>query len=351
MKKMRTTRKSLIAALLLVVLLTGTANGIGNDYKTYDPETGKLTTTGSRLTLTLDTVVETARAYNPSIRSSAFQSEQIGRMTEYGGMYADQVVANANATYYSLENALGKMSYASQTMIYSYYSLESSLKSLSFNIEDLERNEKKMKKMFDLGMISQDAYNEFLLSVKEAKASQTDLTGKRDTLLAQIAAYVNRNADQIEIAGFQLLSSNEILSRMDKVKNSDYEDAVKVSMDILAAQYAYDAAYENDYDDVITSLKLLETENNHQMNFETLKNDAILQGDKVKIANERYSKKEKDFAVTERRYQLGELSKMEYDTAVGQLHKDYITMMEAHIAFDSAYRKFAVLKEKGIFMG
>jgi hypothetical protein len=350
MKKLKGMKKQFMAIVLAFVLTTGSAGAIGEIYKTYDPQTGKFSATGSPLVLNLDNAAEVARSYNPSIRASIVQADQVEKMTAWGGMYPDRVVANANANFYSLESAVGKMAYGAQTMLYSYYSLENSIKTFTFDIGAMERNERKMAKLFELGMISENEYIEFSLSAREAKAALDDMIGQRDNLFAQIAAYVSRAPGQITIEDFALLSDTEMHTRFSNLTNSEYADATRASRDILAAYYAHEAAYENDYDDVITSLNLLSAENNHQMSYESLLSNATLLGEKVKIANERYKKAEKVFAISERRYQLGELSTMDYMSAQEQLDKDYITMMGAHIAFDMAYRKFMTLVEEGILL-
>jgi len=349
MKKRSQMKKRGIIGLLLVVMLIGAFPvGAADDlYYTYDPVAGQFSKEGSTIKVNADSIVEMAVSYNPTIASYAYQRDNIKMLTMFGGSSADRTMATVYATEYSLTNAIGKMSYAAQTMLFSCYTLENRLKSLDLDMKEMANTKIVMKKQMELGMISQDEYAAFLLKARELEVGRQELAVSLENLREKLGAYISRDMSKIEIEAFALLTKTEIGARLEKVEKAELKDAKLTSMDINAARLNT-VATNNAYDERVANLAYLEAENNHAAAFQTYKNDTLLAGEKLNAAIERYARQERDFAVVEKQYALGMVSKMEFESAKNQLDKGYLSLVDAHITFDSNYRKFIALAEKGI---
>lgn len=244
-----------------------------------------------------------------------------------------------------------KIAFAAEQTLLSYYTLENTLEELLANDRELSRTLKLSKVMLDQGMMSQLEYDTALLGQKQLKANIETLKQNIIQLKGNLNMMVNNNYDDKLVIGDFTPLDQSLIDGLDK--ETLYQSAINKSYDLEAARQKADGAMTAN--DIADGTELTETALNSahieyvnaqktlDMTFSSMWDDLMIKRDAQKLAVSNYEFKKKEYEIDKTKYELGMLSKNDFDSKTTQFELEELKVENAEIELYAAYKKFNAL--------
>lgn len=300
------------------------------------------------------TVINIGNIYDLTLsRSNLVKSNDVA-ITLLDGTSTGTYLDSAQ-TIHQMTNANYQIAASAQQLLLSYYSTSNQLTQMTNSLNTMKRKITMLKKMAELGLMSQSDLDAAKLTLSDLENSKTALENACGTLKGQIGVFIGYDADGFTVEDLAVETKDDLRSLRSEINLRTYGTAYYNSYDIYIAQRAYDLAETARNSGTISTARkegyaLEYTKAGHKAAYSSQKADALLKLDQLLAAMDTYEHKEEVFQAASKKYELGMISQFAYEDAKDQLAIDYTDVVSAQIEFLKSYETFVTFVDKGVWL-
>lgn len=257
----------------------------------------------------------------------------------------NQLAETYTSTKKQLDNAADQIVMGAQTQYITLVTIDNNITALERSISAIDRTIPVMEKQLEIGMASELDLKTLQNQRDTAQSSLESIINQKESLQNGLSVMLGNDANTtVTVEGLPDISYD-----IKKINyNKDLENAMKNSYTIWQKQDALRKA-SNDYEDDVTSTldaydaaKLdlesakVQTENSFKALYETLLEKQRL----LEQANENLTLAEQNFKVSEVKYNIGNISKLEYENAKDTLESSKDAIKTAEVELFTAYNNY-----------
>lgn len=257
----------------------------------------------------------------------------------------NELAETYTSTKKQLDNAADQIVMGAQTQYITLVTIDNNITALERSISAIDRTTPVMEKQLEIGMVSELDLKTLQNQRDTAQSSLESIINQKETLQNSLSVMLGNDANTtVTVEGLPDISYD-----IKKINyTQDLESAMKNSYTIWQKQDALRKA-SNDYEDDVTSTldaydaaKLdleaakVQTENSFKALYETLLEKQRL----LEQANENLTLAEQNFKVSEVKYNIGNISKLEYENAKDTLESSKDAIKTAEVELFTAYNNY-----------
>ena len=257
----------------------------------------------------------------------------------------NELAETYTSTKKQLDNAADQIVMGAQTQYITLVTIDNNITALERSISAIDRTTPVMEKQLEIGMVSELDLKTLQNQRDTAQSSLESIINQKETLQNSLSVMLGNDANTtVTVEGLPDISYD-----IKKINyTQDLESAMKNSYTIWQKQDALKKA-SNDYEDDVTSTldaydaaKLdleaakVQTENSFKALYETLLEKQRL----LEQANENLTLAEQNFKVSEVKYNIGNISKLEYENAKDTLESSKDAIKTAEVELFTAYNNY-----------
>lgn len=257
----------------------------------------------------------------------------------------NELAETYTSTKKQLDNAADQIVMGAQTQYITLVTIDNNITALERSISAIDRTIPVMEKQLEIGMVSELDLKTLQNQRDTAQSSLESIINQKETLQNSLSVMLGNDANTtVTVEGLPDISYD-----IKKINyTQDLESAMKNSYTIWQKQDALRKA-SNDYEDDVTSTldaydaaKLdleaakVQTENSFKALYETLLEKQRL----LEQANENLTLAEQNFKVSEVKYNIGNISKLEYENAKDTLESSKDAIKTAEVELFTAYNNY-----------
>ena len=257
----------------------------------------------------------------------------------------NELAETYTSTKKQLDNAADQIVMGAQTQYITLVTIDNNITALERSISAIDRTTPVMEKQLEIGMVSELDLKTLQNQRDTAQSSLESIINQKETLQNSLSVMLGNDANTtVTVEGLPDISYD-----IKKINyTQDLKSAMKNSYTIWQKQDALRKA-SNDYEDDVTSTldaydaaKLdleaakVQTENSFKALYETLLEKQRL----LEQANENLTLAEQNFKVSEVKYNIGNISKLEYENAKDTLESSKDAIKTAEVELFTAYNNY-----------
>ena len=257
----------------------------------------------------------------------------------------NELAETYTSTKKQLDNAADQIVIGAETQYITLVTIDNNITALERSISAIDRTTPVMEKQLEIGMVSELDLKTLQNQRDTAQSSLESIINQKETLQNSLSVMLGNDANTtLTVEGLPDISYD-----IKKINyTQDLESAMKNSYTIWQKQDALRKA-SNDYEDDVTSTldaydaaKLdleaakVQTENSFKALYETLLEKQRL----LEQANENLTLAEQNFKVSEVKYNIGNISKLEYENAKDTLESSKDAIKTAEVELFTAYNNY-----------
>lgn len=257
----------------------------------------------------------------------------------------NELAETYTSTKKQLDNAADQIVMGAQTQYITLVTIDNNITALERSISAIDRTTPVMEKQLEIGMVSELDLKTLQNQRDTAQSSLESIINQKETLQNSLSVMLGNDANTtVTVEGLPDISYD-----IKKINyTQDLESAMKNSYTIWQKQDALRKA-SNDYEDDVTSTldaydaaKLdleaakVQTENSFKALYETLLEKQRL----LEQANENLTLAEQNFKVSKVKYNIGNISKLEYENAKDTLESSKDAIKTAEVELFTAYNNY-----------
>ena len=257
----------------------------------------------------------------------------------------NQLAETYTSTKKQLDSAADQIVIGAETQYITLVTIDNNITALERSISAIDRTTPVMEKQLEIGMVSELDLKTLQNQRDTAQSSLESIINQKETLQNSLSVMLGNDANTtVTVEGLPDISYD-----IKKINyTQDLESAMKNSYTIWQKQDALRKA-SNDYEDDVTSTldaydaaKLdleaakVQTENSFKALYETLLEKQRL----LEQANENLTLAEQNFKVSEVKYNIGNISKLEYENAKDTLESSKDAIKTAEVELFTAYNNY-----------
>lgn len=257
----------------------------------------------------------------------------------------NELAETYTSTKKQLDNAADQIVMGAQTQYITLVTIDNNITALERSISAIDRTIPVMEKQLEIGMVSELDLKTLQNQRDTAQSSLESIINQKETLQNSLSVMLGNDANTtVTVEGLPDISYD-----IKKINyTQDLESAMKNSYTIWQKQDALRKA-SNDYEDDVTSTldaydaaKLdleaakVQTENSFKALYETLLEKQRL----LEQANENLTLAEQNFKVSKVKYNIGNISKLEYENAKDTLESSKDAIKTAEVELFTAYNNY-----------